>query len=76
MAYLVRCTSKTKTKSRRKLKLDDKIQILRKGATHGVEVSCFKHQTASSLFNGLKSNFSPVIPRFTSISSPSDVPLG
>lgn len=37
--------------------MDEKLQILREGENHGVDVTCRKHQIARSLFYNWKSKF-------------------
>lgn len=45
------------SRSKRKFQLDEKLQILREGENHGVEVTCRKYQIARSLFYHWKNKF-------------------
>jgi len=45
------------SKIKRKFDLDEKLQVLREGESHGVEVTCRKYQIARSLFYNWKNKF-------------------
>lgn len=45
------------SRSKRKFELEEKLQILREGENHGVDVTCRKYQISRSLFYNWKNKF-------------------